>query len=193
MRRPALLPLAHRLRTQGFETRLFTYSSLLDPPEVAIAAVAERLYALGGRGGPVHVVAHSLGGRIAVETYNRHAGLPAGRILCLGSPLAGSAAARGIAGRGLGCVSGRSGALLRAGVARVPLDREVGMIAGSHPIGLGRFFGQFRGDNDGTVGVEETRVPGLAAHRTVPVSHSGLVFSAPTAVLAGRFLHDGRF
>jgi hypothetical protein len=90
-------------------------------------------------------------------------------------------------------MSGRSGPLLRAGLTRLPQDREIGMVAGTRSIGLGRFFGKLPGDNDGTVAVAETRVPGLAAHATLPVSHSGLVFSAPVAALVERFLHDGRF
>jgi pimeloyl-ACP methyl ester carboxylesterase len=192
MRRPALLPLAHALRKRGYVPRLFTYASLFDPPETAIEALAERLHALG-RTGPVHVVAHSLGGLIALEAYNRHAGLPEGRIVCLGSPLAGSAAARGLLRRGLSSLSGRSGPLLRAGLSRLPQGREVGMIAGTRSLGLGRFFGSLRGDNDGTVAVSETRVPGLAGHATLPVSHTGLVFSAEAADLVQRFLGEGRF
>jgi pimeloyl-ACP methyl ester carboxylesterase len=192
MRRPALLPLAYRLRKAGYAPRLFTYATLFDPPEKAMAALAERLYALG-RQGPVHVVGHSLGGLVAIETCNRYAGLPPGRLVCLGSPLAGSAAARGLSQHRLAPVSGRSGPLLRAGLARLPHGREIGMVAGTRRIGLGRFFGNLQGDNDGTVAVQETRVPGLAAHATVPVSHSGLVFSAPVAALVERFLRNGRF
>lgn len=192
MRRPALLPLAHSLRKRGYATQLFTYSSLFDPTESAVAALAERLYLLG-RVGPVHVVAHSLGGLMALEAYNRHAGLPDGRVVCLGSPLAGSAAARGLQRRGLGALSGRSGPLLRAGLARLPEGREIGMVAGSRPMGLGRLFGSLKGENDGTVAVAETRVPGLAAHAILPVSHTGLVFSAAAADLVQRFLGDGRF
>lgn len=190
MRRPALLPLAQRLRGFGYAPRLFGYSSLFDAPEATIAALADRLYALG-KDGPVHVVAHSLGGLIAVEAYNRYAGLPDGRVVCLGSPLGGSAAARGLLERRLGPLSGRSGPLLRAGLTQLPHGREIGMVAGTRRVGLGRFFGRLQGDNDGTVAVEETRVPGLAAHATVAVSHSGLVFSAPAAALARQFLRDG--
>ena len=92
MRRPALLPMAWRLRGQGFRTALFTYSTLWVSPEAAIARVAERMRSLGD--GPVHLLAHSLGGLIAVEALKRYPDMPAGRLICLGSPLAGSAAAR---------------------------------------------------------------------------------------------------
>ena len=41
--------------------------------------------------------------------------------------------------------------------------------------------------------VWETRLPGLAGHRVLPVSHTGLIFSAPVADLVVAFLRDGRF
>jgi pimeloyl-ACP methyl ester carboxylesterase len=109
MRRPALLPLAHRLRRRGYAPSLFTYSTLLDTPDKAMAALAERLYALG-RTGPVHIVAHSLGGLVALETCNRYAGLPPGRVVCLGSPLGGSAAdlAAAVAAGGFGSLGSRN-------------------------------------------------------------------------------------
>ena len=47
--------------------------------------------------GAVHVVGHSLGGMLAVELANRTHVRNCGRIVCLGSPLLGSAAARGLA------------------------------------------------------------------------------------------------
>ena len=174
MRRPALLPLASRLRARGYATSLFPYLTLWHAPERAIASLARRIEALGARG-PVHVVGHSLGGVIAVETFNRHAGLPPGRVLCLGSPIAGSAAARGLQARGFGLVSGRSGPLLRAGLAGLPAGREVGMVAGNRALGLGRWLGRIEGDSDGTVALDETRLPGLSAHVCLPVSHTGLV------------------
>ena len=48
------------------------------------------------------------------------------------SPIAGSSAARGLAHKGLGVVSGRSGTLLRGGLVALPPGRQVGMLAGAH-------------------------------------------------------------
>jgi len=67
------------------------------------------------------------------------------------------------------------------------------MVAGNVPRGLGRLFARFDGESDGTVGLDETRLPGLAAHCIVPASHTGLVFSAAAARQAAHFLRDGRF
>ena len=195
MRRPALLPLARRLRGLGYDARMFTYSSLWDHPQAAIVALRARLRELRGEG-PVHLVAHSLGGLIAAAALDDDDcadALPPGRLVCLGSPIGGSAAARGLRKKRLGLVSGRSGGLLREGLPRLPPGREVGMIAGTRAFGLGQFFGRFKGDNDGTVAVAETRLPGLAAHVAIPCSHTGLVFSVPVSDLVDRFLRHGHF
>ncbi len=191
MRRPALLPMAWRLRARGFQPLLFAYSTLWREPEEAIQSLAARLRALGGA--PVHLLGHSLGGVLALETLRRFPDLPVARVLCLGSPIAGSAAARGLADKGLGFVSGRSGPLLRAGLSALPGEHEIGMIAGARAMGLGRLFGRFEGESDGTVAVAETRLPGLAAHTIVHSSHSGLIVSGQAAELSARFLASGRF
>ena len=158
---------------------------------MAMERLALKLYQFGNQ--PVHLVAHSLGGLIAAETLSRYQGLPPGRLVCLGSPLAGSAAARGLLARRLAFVAGRSGGLLRGGLAQLPPRREVGMIAGDRSLGLGRFFGRLEGGNDGTVSVWETQLAGLADRVVIHCSHSGLILSAQAAELAGNFLDSGRF
>ena len=190
MRRPALLPMAWRLRGRGFAPELFTYSTLWRDPEEAIAALATRLRARGDR---PHLLAHSLGGLVALEALRREPGLPSGRIVCLGSPIAGSAAARGLAGRGWARLCGRSSGLLCAGLESLPAGREVGMIAGTRQMGLGRLFGRFEGQHDGTVAVAETNLPGLTAQALIRSSHSGLIISPEAAELAARFLATGGF
>ncbi|HMB58136.1 MAG TPA: alpha/beta fold hydrolase [Arenimonas sp.] len=191
MRSPALLPLASRLRRRGFEPRLFGYSTLWQSPARAMERLAMQLYAYGDQ--PVHLVAHSLGGLVALETINRYQQLPPGRVTCLGSPLAGSTAARALHDRGLGFVSGKSGAFLRGGLIELPPRRQIGVIAGSRSLGLGKYFSRFDGLNDGTVAVWETRLPGLADHIVIPSSHTGLAFSPVAADLVGNFLETGHF
>ena len=191
MRSPALLPLSWRLQKAGFAPEFFSYSTLWRAPGEAMERLAMRLYAMGPE--PVHIVAHSLGGLIALETLNRYQKLPPGRVVCMGSPIAGSTAARGLAGKGLGVIAGRSGTLLRGGLVSLPPGRQVGMIAGARSLGLGKFFSTFDGQNDGTVMVWETRLAGLAEHAIIESSHSGLVLSEQAAALAAAFLETGRF
>ncbi len=191
MRGLMLLPLARRLRGQGFEPQGFDYASLMHGPAPSVDRLAERLQRMGP--GPVHLVGHSLGGLVALETLCSYAGLPPGRVVCIGSPLAGSSAARGLARRYLSPMLGRSATLLKSGLYQLPPGREVGVVAGSLGFGLGGLFGDFDGPNDGTVAVWETRLPGLADHRVVPASHTGLIFSREVAGLVAGFLRHGRF
>lgn len=192
MRSAALGRLAARLDAAGFAPQRFGYASIAGGPEAAAPALAARIRALGP--GPVHLLAHSLGGLIALETLRLHPALPVGRVVCLGSPLTGSAAARGMARWPGGArLLGRSAALLDRGFARCVEGVAVGVIAGNLPLGLGVVFGRFAGPHDGTVAVAETRLPGIADHRVIAASHTGLLFSSAAARLAVAFLRDGRF
>ena len=115
-------------------------------------------------------------------------------MVCLGSPLCGSGAARDLGRRTWTApVLGRSGGLLQAGCPPWEGTVPVGMVAGNVARGIGRLITRFGGESDGTVALEETRLPGLAAHCVVPASHTGLVFSAHAARQAAHFLREGRF
>ena len=88
---------------------------------------------------------------------------------------------------------GRSAALLGQGFERWDGPHEVGMIAGRLPIGLGFVFGGFSGPHDGTVSVEETRLPGLTDHVVIAAAHTGLAWSTEAAQHAIAFLREGHF
>ena len=121
-----LTPLARRLRHEGFEVETFGYPSILGGAEPAIAALIARLQG----GPPVHLVGHSLGGLIGLEALRRAPGLPVQRMVCLGSPLCGSGAARDLGRRAWTApVLGRSGGLLQAGCPPWEGTVPVGMVA----------------------------------------------------------------
>lgn len=180
--------LGARLREAGFEPREFSYASVGGGPDAAVPRLVD---AIGTT--PTHLVAHSLGGLVAL-TALREARLPVPRLVCLGSPLCGSGAARDLGRRAWTApVLGRSGGLLQAGCPPWEGTVPVGMVAGNVARGIGRLITRFGGESDGTVALEETRLPGLAAHCVVPASHTGLVFSAHAARQAAHFLREGRF
>lgn len=183
--------LATRLRSQGFDTRLFGYYSLLQDTDDVVARLAE---AIGDQPG-THVVAHSLGGLLTLRAAERHRAGDVGRIVCLGSPLAGSQAASSIVAKvpaGARLV-GHNRTLLAAGIDRIPTGLQVGAIAGCVPRGLGGVVAHFACEHDGTVAIPETRVPGLADHWVVHASHTGLLFSDPAVRQTAAFLREGRF
>lgn len=185
-----LLPLAARLRAEGFAPQVFGYSSVFGGPEQALPRLVERL-----RAQPVDaVVGHSLGGLLALEALRRAPELPVRRVVCLGSPLLGSGTARELAAHAWGApLLGRSAGFLGQGLTRWEGPAEVGVVAGSVPKGLGRLVRRFDGPSDGTVAVAETRLPGLTDHCEVACSHTGLAFSYAAAAQAAHFLREGRF
>lgn len=179
---------ARQLRAAGFAPELLGYDSVGGGPSGAMPALVDSLRE------PAHIVAHSLGGLIAARALECEPGLPIGRLVCLGTPLAGSAAASGMARLPLlrRCL-GRSAHLLRRGCQPWQGSVELGVIAGSSGRGMGRFFGRLSGANDGTVAIAETRLPGTADHVVLPVSHSGMLLSPAVSRQVIAFLHSGRF
>lgn len=191
MRSISMLWLANRLRGQGFDTELFGYYSLLQDTDAVIARLAETLREAPG----THVVAHSLGGLLALRAAEQVGVDRVGRIVCLGSPLAGSQAAASIVSKipAGATLVGHNRALLAAGIGQIPAGLQVGAVAGCVPHGLGGVVAHFACEHDGTVAIPETRVPGLADHAVVHASHSGLLFSEAAARRATEFLREGRF
>ncbi|PNS09345.1 esterase/lipase family protein [Solilutibacter silvestris] len=188
MHAPAMHWFASRLRGHGFDVAPIGYFSVL---ESTTSAVSRIMRALDERPG-THLVGHSLGGLLALQAATRS---QPGRVVCLGSPLAGSRAADGVASRvpaGRSLI-GQHHELLFQGAGALPAGIEVGMIAGTLPRGLGGVIARLPGPHDGTVAVEETRVPGLAGHVVVEASHSGLIFCREAADHAACFLRAGRF
>ena len=185
--------LRDRLRQAGFEPETFRYHSMHTTLAGAADALAARLRAIGGK---VHVVAHSLGGLIACAAFGAYEDLPAGRVVLMGSPVRGSRAARALAELWLG--RAMLGPLALAELARErdfawSVPREIGVIAGSRSVGLGRALTDLPRPNDGTVCVDETRIPGATAKLVLDVSHTGMLYSSEVAKAVTRFLELGRF
>jgi pimeloyl-ACP methyl ester carboxylesterase len=180
---------AARLREAGFDCEIFSYYGVTRGPEEATARLIELLAR-----GPAHVLAHSLGGLVVLQTLLEHPSLPVHRAVCLGSPLRGSGAVRGMRQRPWAAATlGRAADLLDRGFDCWSGPAEVGVIAGILPRGLGHVFGSFDGGHDGSVAIAETLLPGLADHAVIAASHSGMLFSAEAAQLAIRFFREGRF
>lgn len=195
MRGFALAMLHKRLIEADFRVHRFDYLSVASTEQSILDRLRARMDKLSSEADNVHLVGHSLGGLLALRACADAEGLPTGRIVCLGSPLLGSAAARAFAGWGRGgeVLLGHNRQLLEQGFERWNGRREVGMIAGRMPLGLGSVIGHFEGEHDGTVAVSETRLPGLTDHCVVESNHTSLLFSVDVAKLSATFLNRGRF
>jgi len=190
--RPGMLLLAGRLRRLGWSCTLFGYASVFGGAATNIARLAAR--AARADGEPLHFVGHSLGGLLVLKMLVESGeALPGGRVVLLGSPLNGSAVARRMAGnRALRPWVGRAEALLDQGMNRLPEGRRIAAIAGTSSLGAGRLVARLEKPHDGTVAVAETKVPGLADHLELPVSHTGLVLSSGVSRAVHGFLVGGR-
>ena len=194
MRGTVMKILLRHMERHGFEVHAFNYPSIRDD----LDANAARLAAFVARvpGDTVHLLGHSLGCVVILAMLERHALERPGRIVCLGPPFAGSVTAERVARLPGGeRVIGRSlrDLLARGGFKTAAPGREVGIVAGRAPVGLGRLFGRFSGPNDGMVAVAETTLPGAADHIVLPVAHTALLWSPEVARQVEHFLRTGKF
>jgi pimeloyl-ACP methyl ester carboxylesterase len=173
----------------------FSYPSLVGSMSDHVRRLIE--FARAQQAAQLHFVGHSLGALVILRALEVTADLPPGRAVLLGPPAQGSKAAQGIAR-----VIPFGKALLGSAIREECIDcsprtwsgrRDVGVIAGSMGLGLGRLFAQLDSAHDGTVMVEETRLPGAKDHIVLETTHTGLVLSAEVAEQAAHFLRNGAF
>ena len=161
-------------------------------------AITARLDALVRElsGPEVHLVGHSLGGLVIHRFLERYPQQPPGRVVFLGTPCAASRAAQQAARFApVAHLMGQSVAqeLVEPQERRWTHPLPLGVVAGSQPLGVGQFLASFHEDNDGTVAVSETRMPGMSDHIVLPVSHLGMLMSTRVARETGLFLTQGHF
>lgn len=185
--------LARKLAAEGYAACSINYPSMRGRMDEHVALVARRIAAIGSE--RIHLVGHSLGGVVALRYLQADPDVRIGRAVLLGAPVTGSQAALKLARSAPGrLLLGRSLSLWR-GAFNTALDsgREVGAIAGTRPFGLGRVVVPLPAPGDGVVLVDETRLPGLADHLALPVSHTGMLISGRVARQVAAFLARGRF
>jgi len=181
------------LARAGYRALAYSYRSM----RLSLTENAGRLalYACSLRAPRVHFVGHSLGGLVILKMLEREreAG---GRVVLEGVPYGGSRAAQALARLEIGAsLLGRS---MREWLeSERPADFarfEIGVIAGSLGLGLGRLIEwDLPQPNDGVVAVEETRVPGMRDHIVLPINHSGMVVSRAVSRQIVAFLRHGAF
>lgn len=189
-----MLYLERQLSHQGFTVHSMHYASVRRNIAENTRLLHQKVASLNLP--ELHIVAHSLGGIMAMRLLQQYPDLPSGRVVMLGTPLNGSYIAKRLMNWPLvnrllenSMADGLDGQSLPPN----SLGRDVGMIAGSSNAGLGLVIGGLPGKSDGTVLLSETQHPMLKEHIILDVSHTGMIFSQKIAHLVGNFLDTGSF
>jgi len=188
-----LLKLRNSLSNAGYECHSFNYHVWGKPP----AKIAVKLHKFIEKidAPVVHIVAHSFGGIITLHMFDQFPFSKKGRVVLMASPVNGSAVGKRISANpmtrwmlGQSHVNG-----LYGDVPEWKGWRDIGVIAGNIPIGLGLVAGGPELPHDGTVSVEEAQLKGATDSIIVRESHLSILMSAPVAAQVIIFLQTGRF
>lgn len=189
-----MCPLAARLKQAGYRTDCYAYPSRRLSVRENATRLARYLTGLPASKN-VHLVGHSLGGRVILRMLHEYPNHAPGRIVLLGSPVRGSSVACYLAERSAGrWLLGKScdDGLLSEQSSGFG-NHEIGVIAGTYGVGIGRMLGVEFELGDGTVGVAETLLDDARDSLLLPVTHTGMLFSAEVARAVCRFLKNGQF
>ena len=188
-----LLPHQRWLRTDGFIARRFSYPSWRGGLDENVRLLSRFVNKTPGT--VIHLVAHSLGGLVALRMLSQESDTRIRRLVMLGTPYAGCHC--GIALTKAPVLAPLVGRTLEDWFSlphtEPPLSLEVGVIAGTRSIGLGRIIPGLERPNDGVIAVDETRIATARDSISLNVNHSGMLVSRACAVQISSFLKTGNF
>lgn len=185
--------LAHRIADCGFKTHTWSYPTVRSALTENAQRLASFIHASGFSA--VSIVAHSMGGLVALRMLDMRPEIHCTRLVLAGTPYSDSFAARRLARLPGGeWLLGRSIEEWlhepRPGVRA----ENVGIIAGTRSLGLGWLVApDLPKPHDGVVSVAETDLPVPFERTQLLVGHSEMLFSAAVARQCCAFLRTGHF
>ena len=185
-------PLSRNLRSRGHDCREFSYQSINRSPLQNALRLGKFVETLDAD--IIHFVAHSLGGIILLHYFQKFDNAKPGRVVMLGTPLAGSNVARYVSKYKFlkNKMLGASANTLLGSIPAWNGTRPLAVFAGTRGKGIGQMLGApLEKPNDGTVAVSETRIDNCTLHVEVPYSHTGMLLSKAVAASVDEFLRTG--
>ena len=188
-----MLPQQHWLRAERFAVSRVSYPSWRGGLADNVRLLSKVLGKTSGS--VIHLVAHSLGGLVALKLLEQNADPRIRRVVLLGTPYAACHC-----GRYLAATPALSGLLgrtftdwFRLPRPALPPEVEIGIIAGTRSRSFGRLIPGLALPNDGLVAVDETRIATAKDSIALKVSHSGMLLSRTCAGQIAHFLRTGNF
>jgi len=196
----SLNKLERAIQERGFATLNIDYQSRKKPLDVLAADIHPAIVTFAESiGGPIHFVAHSMGGLLTRVYVARHRPARLGRVVMLGTPNRGSEVADLL--KSLGAYRaffGPAGLQLSTQqdpmlLSLPPVDYDLGIVAGIRTIDPISSLFILPGPSDGKVSVRHTKLDGMTDHIIVKASHPGIIRHRAAIDQTIAFLIEGKF
>lgn len=185
------------MREAEFLPYVFSYPSVFHHLNQNADRLFRAVVRASAGGHVVHLVGHSLGGLVILQMLRRHGHLLPNvhRVVLCGSPVNGSFCARqGARVPVLAQALGHT-ILEWEGIERseVPEWLDVGVLAGTRAMGLGKVFPELPSPSDGTVALSEALWAGADDRMVMHLNHSEMLFAPAAGVQIVHFIRHGTF